>query len=597
MSTDFSTPSQQERRGYPPLSALRRSRDDRKIVGVSGGLGQYAGVDPLVIRILFVVLTFFGGSGILLYALGWLLVPDQGEDESEGERLLNGRSRSSAATVIGILVVLAVGIAATGCPLDSGPGFGGLGALVARRGHRRADPVATTASRAGHPAAARPAARRTRAEPGAYGQTPGTRLHRHPAGATPHPAAYPAAPPSSYAPTAPAAAASRRARATRRTTGRRSPRRRAPKERSILGRVTLCIAAIVVGLLIGWNAATDSRRAGPGGDRGGAGRRRVSACWSGAFVGRARGLVVAGVMLVVLASVASFSGVQVRGGVGDRTWDPRTVGRAAHAVPARRRRGDPRPVRPRPQRRGPAAGRGAPGRRRPADPGARRTPSCWSTPTSAPVSSAGRTATMPSSRAAARPIDGTDLSERFTIPDASAPSAATSSSTPSSASAAWRCAVRRHDLDLFSLIAGLVFVGIALGHLLDVATDVDFDGRWIITGRPGGPRRRRPGRHPGQPGRRAAAAEATPMPPPRGRRAGRGDREEERGTLQPSRLSVPRGLALSSPGPCAGHPAGCPSGQWERTVNPSAMPSKVRILHLPRVTTPDRSAGRGSSAS
>src|SRR3954451_20389697 len=28
-------------------------------------------------------------------------------------------------------------------------------------------------------------------------------------------------------------------------------------------------------------------------------------------------------------------------------------------------------------------------------------------------------------------------------------------------------------------------------------------------------------------------------------------------------------------------PAGCPSGQWERTVNPSALPSKVRILHLP----------------
>src|SRR6476646_10446409 len=28
--------------------------------------------------------------------------------------------------------------------------------------------------------------------------------------------------------------------------------------------------------------------------------------------------------------------------------------------------------------------------------------------------------------------------------------------------------------------------------------------------------------------------------------------------------------------------AGCPSGQWERTVNPSALPSKVRILHLPR---------------
>jgi hypothetical protein len=32
---------------------------------------------------------------------------------------------------------------------------------------------------------------------------------------------------------------------------------------------------------------------------------------------------------------------------------------------------------------------------------------------------------------------------------------------------------------LFSLIAGLAFVGVAVGHLLDVATDLDFDGRWV----------------------------------------------------------------------------------------------------------------------
>ena len=42
MSTDTSTTptSGQERRGYPPLSALRRSRTDRKVAGVAGGLGQ-----------------------------------------------------------------------------------------------------------------------------------------------------------------------------------------------------------------------------------------------------------------------------------------------------------------------------------------------------------------------------------------------------------------------------------------------------------------------------------------------------------------------------------------------------------------------------
>ena len=91
MSTDTSPPpptSGQERRGYPPLSALRRSRSDRKALGVAGGLGQWAGVDPLVFRVLFVVLTVFGGSGLLLYALGWLLVPEDGETESEAQRLV-----------------------------------------------------------------------------------------------------------------------------------------------------------------------------------------------------------------------------------------------------------------------------------------------------------------------------------------------------------------------------------------------------------------------------------------------------------------------------------------------------------------------------
>ena len=40
--------------------------------------------------------------------------------------------------------------------------------------------------------------------------------------------------------------------------------------------------------------------------------------------------------------------------------------------------------------------------------------------------------------------------------------------------------MRRHDLDLFSLVTGLVFVGIALGHILDVGTDFDLDGQWIV---------------------------------------------------------------------------------------------------------------------
>ena len=39
--------------------------------------------------------------------------------------------------------------------------------------------------------------------------------------------------------------------------------------------------------------------------------------------------------------------------------------------------------------------------------------------------------------------------------------------------------MRRHELDVFSLVAGLVFVAVAIGHLLDEGAGLDFDGRWI----------------------------------------------------------------------------------------------------------------------
>jgi hypothetical protein len=40
--------------------------------------------------------------------------------------------------------------------------------------------------------------------------------------------------------------------------------------------------------------------------------------------------------------------------------------------------------------------------------------------------------------------------------------------------------VRRHELDVFSLVTGLVFVLVAAGHLLDESSQVDFDGRWVV---------------------------------------------------------------------------------------------------------------------
>jgi phage shock protein PspC (stress-responsive transcriptional regulator) len=64
------------------VNRLRRSKSDRYIAGVAGGLGRHFDIDPTVIRVLLVVLTFFGGAGILLYGVIWLFVPEDGEDRA-----------------------------------------------------------------------------------------------------------------------------------------------------------------------------------------------------------------------------------------------------------------------------------------------------------------------------------------------------------------------------------------------------------------------------------------------------------------------------------------------------------------------------------
>ena len=107
------------------LRELRRSRDNRVVAGVLGGLGGRFGIDPLLLRIVTVVLALFGGVGIVLYALGWLLIPDQDAETSIGEQAL-GRDESRPAGMS--TVALAAGLVfaallATGGMFGSGTGW------------------------------------------------------------------------------------------------------------------------------------------------------------------------------------------------------------------------------------------------------------------------------------------------------------------------------------------------------------------------------------------------------------------------------------------------------------------------------------------
>ena len=54
---------------------LSRSKKDRIVGGVAGGLGEFFEVDSTIIRLIFVLVTIFGGSGVLLYLILWLVIP------------------------------------------------------------------------------------------------------------------------------------------------------------------------------------------------------------------------------------------------------------------------------------------------------------------------------------------------------------------------------------------------------------------------------------------------------------------------------------------------------------------------------------------
>jgi phage shock protein C len=58
---------------------LYRSRTDSMLGGVCGGLGQYLGIDPILIRLFLVLLTIGGGSGVLIYLVLWIVIPLEGE--------------------------------------------------------------------------------------------------------------------------------------------------------------------------------------------------------------------------------------------------------------------------------------------------------------------------------------------------------------------------------------------------------------------------------------------------------------------------------------------------------------------------------------
>jgi phage shock protein PspC (stress-responsive transcriptional regulator) len=139
----------------------RRPRRGRKIAGVAAGIANRYRIDPVLVRVGFVVATIYGGAGILFYLLGWLFLPEEDDEVSPAESLL-GKGRSSTSSgftiLLGIVLVPVLGWFFGGSPIGTFPTWlslvviGGLLFLLHQhRGHLGPVPPPTPSPQTGVP--------------------------------------------------------------------------------------------------------------------------------------------------------------------------------------------------------------------------------------------------------------------------------------------------------------------------------------------------------------------------------------------------------------------------------------------------------------
>ncbi len=261
-----------------PARFLRRRTSDRVVGGVAGGLGDYLNIDPILIRVAFAALMIFGGAGLVLYALGWVLIPETGRTESIAQsalRLVVSGSGRLGTLVLVVVVVIILSPWLTDQFVTYVPPQLLLAFAIAVVGVVLLIPRGQQAS-AGAPAMATDWVQRATTEPAV--------------------------------PTAASAAA---------------PALRI-RERSSLGWYVLAGASLAVGALAVVNAAAPVRVLPA--QYVGAGLLALGiGLLVGAFWGRARSLILLGLALIPLAATAVFLTVPLEGGVADTQFRPQTA--------------------------------------------------------------------------------------------------------------------------------------------------------------------------------------------------------------------------------------------------------------------------------
>jgi len=67
---------------------LYRSEKDKMVGGVCGGLGEYFGIDSTIVRLIFALIVIYGGSGLILYIILWIVLPSESNVKDAPEKVI-----------------------------------------------------------------------------------------------------------------------------------------------------------------------------------------------------------------------------------------------------------------------------------------------------------------------------------------------------------------------------------------------------------------------------------------------------------------------------------------------------------------------------
>jgi phage shock protein C len=105
---------------------LYRSRGDRMIAGVCGGLGEYLSVDPVWLRLFFLLLLFAWGVGFWAYIILWIIVPEEGRETVAPGDTVQANLQEMADRVRDFGLSLQSGFQENGAPAEPTPRTGPL---------------------------------------------------------------------------------------------------------------------------------------------------------------------------------------------------------------------------------------------------------------------------------------------------------------------------------------------------------------------------------------------------------------------------------------------------------------------------------------